>query len=195
MADTFASESSDQSPSEFSQDAHISHCPHCSAELGDKETKFCQSCGYPARGSSQEQSNFKRKIQLQKEVLADAQKKVKRVSLMLYILGGINLVVGIFLLNMELGFDSEMKILGWATLINAAVLIACGLWVKKKPVTGVLVAFSFYLVIQIAGAVIDPSTIFQGIILKIIILAIFIRGLKSAYDYKEYQKKLSEHAA
>jgi hypothetical protein len=55
----------------------------------------------------------------------------------------------------------------------------------------VLSAFGFWLLIQILSAILEPTSLFQGLLLKIIFISIFIKGIKSAKDYKDFTAKLN----
>jgi len=176
--------------SEQAQEAQsITNCPHCSHKLEEDQAKFCPKCGFPVLGTEKEKDNFLRLLKANQEVLANAKKKINRVKIMLYIIGGLQVFLGLFLFMGEMVEDSA--IVGISSIVVGLIMFACSVWVKRKPVTGILVAFSFYMLLQIAGVIIEPSSIVRGIILKIIVIAVFISGIKSAYDYREYEKKLN----
>ena len=179
--------------SEQAQEAQtVSNCPHCSHKLGEDQAKFCPKCGFPVLGTEKEKDNFLRLLKANQEVLADAKKKINRVKIMLYIIGGLQVFLGLMLFMAEMVEDSA--IVGISSIIVGLIMFACSVWVKRKPVTGILVAFSFYMLLHIANAIIEPSSIASGLILKIIVIAVFISGIKSAYDYREYEKKLNPDA-
>jgi hypothetical protein len=72
----------------------------------------------------------------------------------------------------------------WGVLITNAVLAAvmAGLahWGKRWPLPAVVVATATYAVVIVVNAIADPRTIGQGIILKVIIIAVFVKGIKAA---------------
>lgn len=164
-------------------------CTNCGSKVEEGNT-FCSNCGFPARGTDEEKNKFLHRIKLKKDVVKDAEKKIKSVKTMLYILAGLNVVIGLFFVfgsNAYLNFAD-----GIGFLIAGLVFIGCAIWVNKQPLMGVLAAFGFYLFIQVLGAIVDPTTIFKGIILKIIIIGVFIKGVNSARDAKKYKEQLSE---
>ena len=65
-------------------------------------------------------------------------------------------------------------------LILAAVMAGLFIWGKRAPLAAVLVATATYLVVIVTNAIIDPKTIGQGIFLKIIIVALLVKGIRSA---------------
>lgn len=164
-------------------------CSNCKASIDDSST-YCANCGFPERGSDEEKNKFLYRIKLKEDVVKDAEKKVRGVKTLLYILAGINAVAGFFFIFV---LDSEMTFAdGIGFLVAAMVFIGCAIWVNRQPLMGVLAAFGFYLFIQVLSAVVDPSTIFQGILLKIIIIGVFIKGINSAKDAKKYRAQLAE---
>lgn len=65
-------------------------------------------------------------------------------------------------------------------LILATVMAALALWGRRSPLPAVLVATATYAVVLVANAILDPATIGQGLLMKIIIIAFLIRGIKAA---------------
>ena len=65
-------------------------------------------------------------------------------------------------------------------LILAAVMAGLFIWGKRAPLAAVLVDTATYLVVIVTNAIIDPKTIGQGIFLKIIIVALLVKGIRSA---------------
>lgn len=72
----------------------------------------------------------------------------------------------------------------WGVLITnvvlAAVMAGLAVWGKRAPLPAVLVGTATYAVVIVAGAISDPATIGQGIIVKILVIALFVRGIKAA---------------
>jgi hypothetical protein len=79
------------------------------------------------------------------------------------------------------------KLLAWepwsVLLVNsilAGVMTLLFFWGKRAPLAAILVAGATYAVVNVTNAIIDPTTIAQGLFLKIIIIAILIKGIKAA---------------
>jgi len=162
-------------------------CSNCKSDI-DSSEKFCNNCGFPENGDEKEKTKFNFGIKLKKEALADANKKLKQVRILLYVLAGLNLVMGLFwILNEETFFDAIGSFFG------AVVFFICAFWVKKQPLTGVLAAFIFWLVVQSLVIFIDPALLLKGIIWKVLIVGFFIKGIQSAKDVKEFTEKLNRN--
>jgi hypothetical protein len=67
-------------------------------------------------------------------------------------------------------------------LILAALMLVLAWWSKRQPLAAILIATAIFVVVQILGAIVDPKTIVQGIIVKIIIIVVLVRGIKGALE-------------
>ena len=65
-------------------------------------------------------------------------------------------------------------------LILAGAMIGLALWGRRAPLPAVLIATATYAVVLVGNAIMDPTTIGQGVIVKIIVIAILAKGIKSA---------------
>ena len=77
----------------------------------------------------------------------------------------------------------------WGVLITngvlAAVMASLAVWGKRAPLPAVLVATATYAVVMVTNAISDPASIGQGIFIKIVVIAIFVRGIKAALALRE----------
>jgi hypothetical protein len=65
-------------------------------------------------------------------------------------------------------------------LILAVTMVALALWAKRAPLAAVLVATATYIVVIVAGGIMDPASLAQGWIIKLVIIAFLIKGIKAA---------------
>ena len=178
---------------EFSQEVaavteeHIaSACSSCKRAM-NAESVYCPSCGYPENGDENQRDRYWHSIKLKRDVLEDAEKKVNNVKVMLYIVAAINGLYGLFML---IGKNSLAEGLGG--IIAAAIFIGCVIWVNKQPLTGILAGLSFYVLLILLAFALDPVSIFSGLLWKIVIVGIFIKGITAARDYTTYYNQLKE---
>lgn len=66
----------------------------------------------------------------------------------------------------------------------ALIMLGLSFWAKKAPLPALLVATAIYVAIQVLNAVVAPETIAQGIIVKIIVIVMLVKGIKSALQLK-----------
>lgn len=65
-------------------------------------------------------------------------------------------------------------------LVLATIMAALAWWGRRAPLAAVLVATATYAVVIVANAVADPASLGQGIIVKIVIIAFLLKGIKAA---------------
>jgi prepilin signal peptidase PulO-like enzyme (type II secretory pathway) len=84
-----------------------------------------------------------------------------------------------------------IDILIWCGFI--AVFIALALWTKKKPYYAIISALILYGLFIALNAVLDPSTIIKGILVKIIIVVFLIKGLGNAKEAQQMKEEFDRH--
>ncbi len=161
----------------------VTQCSQCKVALNPEDV-YCPNCGFPERAEESEKGKYIYRIQLKKNVITDAKKKLKNVRILLWIVIVLNIISGIFLL-----FNNIVE-LAIGSLISAAIYIGCLIWVGKQPLIGIMAAFIFWILMESISMFSDPNLIFKGIILKVIFVIIFIKGIKSAKDYQNYSSQL-----
>ncbi len=65
-------------------------------------------------------------------------------------------------------------------VILAVVMVILAVWSRRAPLPAILVAMATYIVMLVASAIHDPATLFQGVIIKIIVIGYLLRGIKAA---------------
>jgi hypothetical protein len=65
-------------------------------------------------------------------------------------------------------------------LILAAIMVVLAWWSKRRALPAILIATAVFVVVQVAGAIADPKTLMQGIVVKAIVIAVLVRGIKGA---------------
>jgi hypothetical protein len=74
------------------------------------------------------------------------------------------------LLIVNLGLSAIMLVLAW--------------WSRFKPLAAILIATAIYAAVQVVSAIMDPATIMQGLVVKILVIAILVRGIKGALSVR-----------
>jgi len=115
--------------------------------------------------------------------------KVKSAQTAIFVVAGVQLIFGIILAFVGAEADRNIQII--FSVIIAAIFGGLGLWCKKMPLIAIIIALCLYVGIQILGAVVDPSTLYKGIIMKALIIFYLIKGIgaaKAAQDIKNMGK-------
>lgn len=62
---------------------------------------------------------------------------------------------------------------------------ALAIWARKDPLTAVLVGLGFWATVVGVEAVIEPSSLFNGMILKAIVIVMFVNGISTGMTYNK----------
>lgn len=65
-------------------------------------------------------------------------------------------------------------------LILAVVMGALAIWARRSPLPAVIIATATYVVVIAAGAIVNPASLLQGWIVKLIIISFLVKGIKAA---------------
>ena len=112
-------------------------------------------------------------------------KHIRNARIMLFVLAGL------FLLSLaaHLPFDDNpvKMVMAAVIVLFAAAYVALAFWTKKKPYTAILTALILFISLEVLSFLLQPASIFQGWILKIIVILLLILGLRNA---KESQRMM-----
>lgn len=173
----------------LSESIHLSPdvtCENCTAQNAiDK--KFCSQCSFPIGGSEEEQRNFRLLVSSRKRLLGDANDKIKSAKYAIYVLAGIFFIFGLIagLVNDDIPTLTVNLFLCILYLIFAT-------WSTKNPFGAILTAFIVYITVQVVNAFVDPATLASGVIIKIFVIAAFVKGIRSAQEGQGYLKELEK---
>jgi len=79
-------------------------------------------------------------------------------------------------------------------LILGVSMVALSFWAKRSPLGAMLVATATYAVVLVTNAIADPATIGQAVIVKIIIIAFLIKGIRAALALRTAKKAMAARA-
>ena len=164
-------------------------CACCATNFEPTDT-FCNACGYPLQGTK-EQQDFHISNRIVKEIdLVDLNKKVKTATNSLYWIAAVltlSTIITYFMIKDEIDV--------FAVLITNAILIAAflafGVWSKTKPAAALISGLSLYAIIHILNAVAEPTSLFQGILVKVLIIVYLIKGIIAVLEVDKIKKELN----
>lgn len=160
-------------------------CGYC-VKNNNLEDNFCQFCGYPIKGSDQEQKSFLAGITVSKIDLGEAEKNIRLARNYIYALSGFTLLSSLVSL-----FIHEDVTTFVVNAVLAIIYGGLGYWANNKAFAAILTAMILYFTINILNAFVDPVTIFQGIIFKVIIVALLIKGLRAGMEWEKITKRIA----
>jgi hypothetical protein len=76
-------------------------------------------------------------------------------------------------------------------LIVAGLMAGLWVWGKRSPLPAIGCAFALFLVVHVGSAMVDPTSLARGIILKIAAIAALASGLKSALEARAMMRRPS----
>src|SRR5687767_5933399 len=161
-------------------------CDHCKAENAP-DKKFCTQCRYPITGTDEEKSRFRSDIAKNQILLKDAEGEIQSAKNIIYILAGFSLLIGIIVYFTQ---DDAASLVVYA--IICILYLGLAAWCSSNPFGAILTAFLIYITLQVVSAVIDPLTIFSGILWKIIFIGAFIKGIRSASEARNFMRELEK---
>lgn len=167
----------------------MSICGCCSSKY-QPEDLFCISCGYPLQGTLEEQQRHISNRSIKEIDLVDLNKKVENACNSLYWITGImgfSALIGYFTLNE----NDDLFVFLITNVILVGAFLAFAVWSKTKPVTALISGLSLYVIIQLLNLIVDPSTIFKGIIFKVIIIAYLVKGIIAVLEADKIKKELN----
>jgi hypothetical protein len=94
-----------------------------------------------------------------------------------------------FIISMAVSTNYEFMWLDYA-LYGFFILafVGLGFWTKNKPYYAIIAALILYGLFIGINAIADPKTIFSGIIFKIIIISLLVKGLSDAKQAQEMKQ-------
>ena len=102
------------------------------------------------------------------------------------------LLLNAIILFAQYPFDIEIMWLDyliWVVYIGG--FIALGFWTKKKPYYAIIGGLILMGIFILVNAIIDPSTIFGGIIFKIAVVVFLIKGLGDAKEAQQMKEQFN----
>lgn len=119
-------------------------------------------------------------------------KHIRQARNTLFIAAGILLLNALILFS-KYPFDIEVMWLDymlWTVYIGG--FIALGFWSRKKPyyaIVGGLILFGVFILVN---AIIEPATIFGGLIFKIAVIVFLIKGVNDAKNAQEMKDQFEK---
>lgn len=62
----------------------------------------------------------------------------------------------------------------------AALMVGLWRWAKSSVLPAILVALAVFVTVHVASALMDPKTLMQGVVIKVVAVVLLTRGVKSA---------------
>ena len=166
--------------------ADVITCENCNATHAP-DKKFCSECSFPIQGTQEEKTSFRLTVGSRKRLLKDAEDKIKSAKTMIYVAAAVFLVSGLIFY----AISNDVGIL-LVNLVISLVYLILAAWSKTNAFGAIVTAFAIFVTIQVVNVFADPTSIFSGIIIKIILIAAFVKGIRSAIDARNLLRELEK---
>jgi len=161
-------------------------CHYCSSTGLNERDKFCLNCRFPQKGTQLEKKHFLYSIKMKKETIVKKEKLVKRARIVLFVLAGLNLLIGIFV-GLRINTDPLLFV---GMMIGACIYFTLGMWSRVKPFQAILSAFYVFIVFASIAVIDDPHVVYKGLLFKIIIVTFLVYGYKAVKDLIPLREEL-----
>jgi hypothetical protein len=161
-------------------------CENCQHE-NPSTIKFCPQCSFPVGGTEDEKRSFRLLVSSKRRLLSDAQDKIKSARTTIWVIAGLTLLFGLFA-----GFAQDNFEVMIVNIFLSIIYLGMAAWANTNPFGAILTSFIIYATVIAINAFLLPTTLLQGIILKVIIIGAFIKGIRSAQEAQGYLKELEK---
>lgn len=128
---------------------------------------------------NEDEREVKNELEYKKNAQAEVSKTINKGRLALFLLGGIYVFIGILEAFVIQGHHIIFGIIDW---FIAAVFLGLGILSYTKASLAMIIGLSFYVLLILLFVLIDPISILNGIIWKILVISYLIYGIKTAKD-------------
>lgn len=118
----------------------------------------------------------------------DNNKTINQGRYALFIVGALYILIGIYEGFLADGHDIIYAIIDW---VAALVFVGFGLLSYKKASLSLLLGLIFYILIVVLIGLVDVSTIFKGIIWKILIISALVKSYMMAKEQEKLTKQVN----
>jgi len=139
--------------------------------------RFCPRCGVDAHMELEVQA-------FHAPALRSARNWILAVGV-LYALGGLLFVA----IGRELLDDRGVAIVLGTHLALTAIHVGLWGWAKSAPYAAAVVALVLFVTVQLANALLDPTSIAKGIIVKILFVVALVKALKAGHRAHELRRR------
>ncbi len=185
----------------------MKNCTHCNEEIHPDET-YCSACGEKVPVVAKKSAA---KI-AEKDVIKKASKTILVLSILFV---GFGTVFGLIqhsaardahanlnqfqetdelqpingeiytVAELRSQIDKEVLFVFGINYFLAAVMLGLYFWSRESPFPALVAALSVYLAVQVLNAIIDPATIIQGLLIKILIISFLLNGIKTSLNSRK----------
>ena len=171
-------------------------CPHCGAQNPDGAA-FCEKCGKavpssmpagPRIVSGEAVASTAIGQTVQADQLRKEARKAAGALFAVAVLQVIGAALIYFVFRPHLGIPRERALIVVTVLLVVAVIYAAlALWARANPLPPAIAGLVLFVTLTVADTAVAPSTIIQGIIVKVIIIVVLAKAVQAGIRYRRFQ--------
>jgi hypothetical protein len=144
-------------------------CGKCKQPLASSE-QFCSGCGADRH--------------VEAHIRAVEATKLERARKWILGIGIWYLVSGLvmYLVLQDRLTDLGKQLLLYPAIGLCAIHIGLWAWAKKAPLAAAIVALVLFVSLHVTNAVLEPGSIYKGIVIKIIFVSILVKAIQAGYE-------------
>jgi hypothetical protein len=119
------------------------------------------------------------------------EKTLKNARIWLYVISGLQLLMGIIEYNTIDEPEVGYIVLGIQSFI-AVTFLVLALWSRKKPVPAFTIALVLYVLFNVLFMMMDTSNVFRGVIIKIFVVIALVKANRDARKYQEIKDSIGK---
>jgi hypothetical protein len=117
-----------------------------------------------------------------------AKEKISNAKIIIYLIAGFTFLAGLFA---YFRFDDFNLMI--VNLFMSLLYLIMAAWADKNPFAAILTAFIMYATVILINAVVEPGTLFSKLLWKVVVIAAFVKAIRSAQEAQESMKELEKY--
>ena len=113
-------------------------------------------------------------------------KTIKNARTALFVVAAVQVIFGCIMYGSG-AYEDPGIILGVAIAIGVVFLLL-GFWTKSKPYTAIVTGLVLFIVLHVLEAISDPTQIYKGVIMKVLVIVYLVKSLGDAKEAQEMKK-------
>ena len=154
-------------------------CSQCGIENA-MTAQFCGTCGCSFESI---QAELNEAYQEEAELL---RRQAKNASGWLMVVAGLQGASGALY---SLTRGGEFDIVVGASMAMVVLFLGLAIWARRNPAAASIVTLVLLGSMWLVEAIADPTSLFRGIIIKIIVIVVLTRAIKAGIRYRELQRE------
>ena len=174
-------------------------CPHCGAQ-NPEGAAFCQECGKalpsatpsaPRVVSGEAMAGTAAGQTVQSDQLRKQAGAAATALFAVAILQALGGILFYYLLKENPQVSPEaLQSLLIGNLVLAGIFAALGFWARVSPLPAAIVGLVLFVSVHLVSAIMDPATIVQGILVKVIVIVALIKAIQAGGKYRQLQVQM-----